>query len=126
MNRTFEPEALSHGEHFKSPATPISNRLARDRSCSSMNKVLAIAGVVIKELCRRKDFLCSLRDDSGHHVAHGLGEVFGDDKIVRYLKDICLLLIWVSALVIAIATQPRVKSRPSARIGRSFRCWPSR
>src|SRR2546421_6240075 len=32
---------------------------------------------------------------------------FGDDKIVRYLKDICLLLIWASALVIAIATTAR-------------------
>ena len=58
MNRTFEPEALSHGETFKSPVSPVSNRLAKHISSggSWMNKVLAIAGVVIKELYRRKDF----------------------------------------------------------------------
>jgi len=32
---------------------------------------------------------------------------FHDDKIVRYLKEICLLLIWISALVIAIGTTAR-------------------
>jgi ABC-type transport system involved in multi-copper enzyme maturation permease subunit len=38
-----------------------------------------------------------------------LGSVnfFHDDKIVRYLKDVCLLLIWISSLVIAIATTAR-------------------
>src|SRR3954454_2761755 len=36
-----------------------------------------------------------------------LANFFHDDKIVRYLKEICLLLIWVSGLVIAIATTAR-------------------
>src|SRR5437762_1686584 len=38
-----------------------------------------------------------------------LGSVnfFDDDKIVRYLKEICLLLIWISALVVAIGTTAR-------------------
>jgi ABC-type transport system involved in multi-copper enzyme maturation permease subunit len=32
---------------------------------------------------------------------------FNDSSIVRYLKEICLLLIWVSALVIAVGTTAR-------------------
>ena len=32
---------------------------------------------------------------------------FDDPKIVRYLKEICLLLVWISALVIAITTAAR-------------------
>jgi ABC-type transport system involved in multi-copper enzyme maturation permease subunit len=32
---------------------------------------------------------------------------FNEDKIVRYLKEICLFLIWVSSLVIAITTTAR-------------------
>jgi ABC-type transport system involved in multi-copper enzyme maturation permease subunit len=32
---------------------------------------------------------------------------FNDDRIVRYLKDACLLLIWLSSLVIAITTTAR-------------------
>jgi MFS family permease len=33
--------------------------------------------------------------------------IFNDAKIVRYLKEICLLLIWISSLVIAITTTAR-------------------
>jgi ABC-type transport system involved in multi-copper enzyme maturation permease subunit len=38
-----------------------------------------------------------------------LGSVnfFNDDRIVRYLKDVCLLLIWISTLVIAVTTTAR-------------------
>jgi len=32
---------------------------------------------------------------------------FNEDKIVRYLKEICLFLIWMSSLVIAITTTAR-------------------
>src|SRR5882724_6621541 len=147
MSRTFEPEALSHGERLQSPATPISERLpehtsserARPRAQpvakgkqpgdlpqpfvagtllrpgavslpargSWMNKVLAIAGVVIKELYRRKDFYVLFVMTAVITLLMGSVRFFGDDKIVRYLKDICLLLIWASELVIAIATTAR-------------------
>ena len=33
--------------------------------------------------------------------------IFNDTEIVRYLKEICLLLIWISSLVIAITTTAR-------------------
>ena len=72
-----------------------------------MKTVFAIAGVVIKEIYRRKDFyvlfvLVAL-------ITLGLGGVsfFNDDNLVRSIREICLLLIWVSALVIAITTTAR-------------------
>jgi ABC-type transport system involved in multi-copper enzyme maturation permease subunit len=37
----------------------------------------------------------------------GSVNIFNDDKIVRYLKEICLLFIWISSLVIAINTTSR-------------------
>jgi ABC-type transport system involved in multi-copper enzyme maturation permease subunit len=72
-----------------------------------MNAVLAIAGVVTKELYRRKDFYVLFVMTAVITLLMGSVRFFGDDKIVRYLKDICLLLIWASALVIAIATTAR-------------------
>lgn len=72
-----------------------------------MKTLFALASVVIKELYRRKDFyvlfvLTAL-------ITLGLASVnlFNDDKIVRYLKEICLVLIWVSSLVIAVVTTAR-------------------
>lgn len=72
-----------------------------------MNTVFALAGVVIKELYRRKDFYVLFILTAVLTVLLGSGNFFNDVKIVRYLKEICLLLIWVSALVIAIGTTAR-------------------
>src|SRR5438045_9301842 len=72
-----------------------------------MNIVFALAGVVIKELYRRKDFYVLFVLTALITLLMGSVKFFNDDKIVRYLKDICLLLIWISALVIAIATTAR-------------------
>src|SRR4051794_17717182 len=72
-----------------------------------MNIVFALSGVVIKELYRRKDFYVLFVLTALITLLMGSVKFFNDDKIVRYLKDICLLLIWVSALVIAIATTAR-------------------
>jgi ABC-type transport system involved in multi-copper enzyme maturation permease subunit len=72
-----------------------------------MNTVFAISGVVIKELYRRKDFYVLFVLTALITLLMGSVKFFGDGKIVRYLKDICLLLIWASALVIAIATTAR-------------------
>ena len=72
-----------------------------------MNKIIALAGVVIKELYRRKDFYVLFVLTALLTVAAGSVNFFHDEKIVRYVKDICLLLIWVSALVIAIVTTAR-------------------
>lgn len=72
-----------------------------------MNKIFALAGVVIKELYRRKDFYVLFVLTAVLTLGAGSVNFFHDDKIVRYVKDICLLLIWVSALVIAIITAAR-------------------
>src|SRR6516165_8293080 len=72
-----------------------------------MNKVFAIAGVVIKELYRRKDFYVLFVLTALLTLIMGSVNFFNDPKIVRYVKDIALLLIWISALVIAIATTAR-------------------
>lgn len=72
-----------------------------------MNKVFALAGVVIKELYRRKDFYVLFVLTALLTLAAGSANFFHDDKIVRYVKDLCLLLIWISALLVAIITSSR-------------------
>jgi len=72
-----------------------------------MNTVWALSGVVIKELYRRKDFYVLLVLTALITIAAGSANFFNDEKIVTHLKDICLLLIWISALVIAIGTAAR-------------------
>ncbi len=72
-----------------------------------MNVILAIAGVVIKELYRRKDFYVLFVLTALITLLMGSANFFHDDKIIRYLKEICLLLIWISVLVIAITTAAR-------------------
>jgi ABC-type transport system involved in multi-copper enzyme maturation permease subunit len=69
--------------------------------------ILALTGVVIKELYRRKDFYVLFVMTAVITLVMGSVSFFHDDKIVRYVKEICLLLIWISALVIAIATTAR-------------------
>jgi len=72
-----------------------------------MDKVFALATVVIKELYRRKDFYVLFVLTALVTLVMGSANLFNDDKIVRYLKELCLLLIWVSGLVIGITTAAR-------------------
>lgn len=72
-----------------------------------MNNSFAVAGVVIKELYRRKDFYVLFILTAVITLAMGSFKLFNDDKIIRYIKEICLLLIWISTLVIAITTAAR-------------------
>jgi ABC-type transport system involved in multi-copper enzyme maturation permease subunit len=105
-----------------------------------MNKIAALAGVVIKELYRRKDFYVLFVLTALLTLAAGSVNFFNDDKIVRYVKDICLLLIWVCALVIAVVTTARqipaereartifpLLAKPVSRgqviVGKFLGCW---
>jgi len=105
-----------------------------------MNIVLALSGVVVKELYRRKDFYVLFIMTAVITLLMGSVSFFGDAKIARYLKEICLLLIWISALVIAIATSARqipaerenrtifpLLAKPVSRaqvvVGKFFGCW---
>ena len=72
-----------------------------------MNKVLAVAGVVIKELYRRKDFYVLFVMTALITLVLGSVNFFDDDRIVRYLREICLLLIWIASMIIAITTAAR-------------------
>ena len=72
-----------------------------------MNKAFAIGSVVIKELYRRKDFYVLLVLTALITGLLGSINFFNDPRIVRYLKEICLLLIWISSLVICITTAAR-------------------
>ena len=72
-----------------------------------MNTILALSSVVIKELYRRKDFYVLFVFTAVITLLMGSVRFFHDDKIIRYLKEICLLLIWISALVVAIGTAAR-------------------
>ncbi len=72
-----------------------------------MKIVFALAGVVIKELYRRKDFYVLFFLTALVTLLMGALNIFDDGRVVRYLKEICLLLIWISALVIALVTTAR-------------------
>jgi len=72
-----------------------------------MSSIFAVANVVIKELYRRKDAYVLLILTVLICMIMASVNIFNDDKVVRYLKEICLLLIWVSSLGIAITTAAR-------------------
>jgi ABC-type transport system involved in multi-copper enzyme maturation permease subunit len=72
-----------------------------------MSTVAAVAGVVVRELYRRKDFYVLFVLTALITLVMGSVNLFHDSHIVRYLKEICLLLIWICSLVIAITTAAR-------------------
>jgi Cu-processing system permease protein len=61
----------------------------------------------VKELYRRKDFYVLFFLTALITLLLGSMSFFNDRSIVRYLKEICLLLIWISGLVIAVTTTAR-------------------
>ena len=105
-----------------------------------MNKIIAVASVVIKELYRRKDFYVLFILTVLITLVMWSARFFNDDAIIRALKEICLMLIWISALVIAITTAARqipferesrtifpLLAKPVARwqvmVGKFLGCW---
>ncbi|MDB6023694.1 MAG: hypothetical protein JWQ04_3551 [Pedosphaera sp.] len=72
-----------------------------------MNAIFALANVVIKELYRRKDFYVLFILTALITLTMASANLFNDDRITGYLKEICLRLIWVSALVVAVGTAAR-------------------
>ena len=105
-----------------------------------MNMVLALAGVVFKEMYRRKDFYVLLVLTAVITLLAGSVNLFNEAGVVRYLKDVCLILIWVSGLVIAVTTTARqipaerenrtifpLLAKPVTRahviVGKFFGCW---
>jgi Cu-processing system permease protein len=72
-----------------------------------MRNIFAVAGVVIKELYRRKDFYVLFIVTVLICLVMASVNIFNDAKIVRYLKELCLLLVWISSLIIAVTTIAR-------------------
>lgn len=72
-----------------------------------MNTIWALAKVVVLEMVRRKDFYVLFILTVLLTATAGSVNLFNDRSIVRYLKEICLLLIWVSGLVVAITCTAR-------------------
>lgn len=72
-----------------------------------MNSILAVAGIVIKELYRRKDVYVLFVLTVLLCLIMGSVRFFNDGRIARYLKEICLLLVWISSLIIAITCAAR-------------------
>jgi Cu-processing system permease protein len=83
--------------------------LARSESALAIasNNIWAIGQLVIKELYRRKDFYALFILTALITLTMGSVNFFNEDKIVGYLKELCLFLIWASSLVIAITTAAR-------------------
>ena len=105
-----------------------------------MKSIFAVAGIAIKELYRRKDFYVLFILIALICLVMASVNIFNDDKIIRYLKELCLLLIWISSLVIAITTAARQipaerenrtllpllakpLTRPQLILGKFFGCW---
>jgi ABC-type transport system involved in multi-copper enzyme maturation permease subunit len=72
-----------------------------------MKNISAVAGIVIKELYRRKDFYALFIVTVVICGMMAMINIYNDANIVRYLKEICLDLIWIASLVIAITTTAR-------------------
>jgi ABC-type transport system involved in multi-copper enzyme maturation permease subunit len=72
-----------------------------------MRNIFAIAKIVILEMYRRKEFYVLFILTIIICLIMGSINIFNDKNIVRYLKELCLLMIWISSLIIAITTTAR-------------------
>lgn len=72
-----------------------------------MNVINAIAFVVLKEMVRRKDFYVLFVVTALITLVMGSVNIFNDSSIAGYLKELCLLLVWISSLVMAITSAAR-------------------
>jgi Cu-processing system permease protein len=78
-----------------------------DSGSGALNNVLAIAGVSLKELYRRKDFYVLFVLTALITLVMGSVNIFNQEGVVRYLKEFCLFLIWASSLVITVTATAR-------------------
>lgn len=105
-----------------------------------MTNIIVIATIVLKELVRRKDAYVLLILTALLTILAGSVHFFSDLKMVRYMKELCLLLVWISSAVIAVTLAARqipseresrtlfsLLSKPVSRsqviIGKFLGCW---
>jgi len=135
---------LTRSAPLPSEAAPVSTSLIPTGAAVAISATLgnaqAIAGVVIKELYRRKDFYVLFILTALITLVTGSINFFGESSTARYLKEICLLLIWIAGLVIAVTMAARqipterenrtifpLLAKPVARqdlvLGKFLGCW---
>lgn len=107
-----------------------------------LNNILALSQVAILEMYRRKDFYVVLILTFLLTLAMGSMNFFNEPNITGYVKEICLLLIWIFAFVISITSAARqipseiesgtifpLLAKPVTRsevlIGKALGCWVS-
>lgn len=105
-----------------------------------MHAILAVAGVVILEMIRRKDVYVLLILTGLITLSMGSVSIFGDDRTARHLKELCLALIWLSSIIISVISAARQLpsekesrtllpllakpiSRTQVMAGKFFGCW---
>ena len=105
-----------------------------------MNNIVVITSIVLKELIRRKDAYVLLIITVLLTLLSGSVNFFGDLRMVRYMKELCLLLMWISSIVIAVNMTARqlhaeresrtlfsLLSKPVSRneliLGKFAGCW---
>src|SRR2546426_1081035 len=93
--------------HPTAPAALLDPAHCPDLRTGTWNNILAIAGVVLKELYRRKDFYVLFVITAVITLVMGSVTFFNQENISRYLKEICLFLIWAAALVIVVTSTVR-------------------
>src|SRR5262245_22666172 len=90
------------------PVTTLPSASASDVSGWAWStNATAIAGVVIKEMCRRKDFYVLFILTAVLTLLVGSITFFHEANMVRLVKETCLQLIWVSSIVITVTTAAR-------------------
>jgi len=72
-----------------------------------MRNIFAIARIVVLEMYRRKEFYVLFILTVIICLIMGTLNFFNDKQVVRYLKELCMLMIWVSSLIIAITMTAR-------------------
>ncbi len=109
-------------------------------SLPRITNLKAIASLVLKELYRRKDFYALFIMIAVITLGFASFSFIDNGRIVRFLKEICLGLIWISSLLIAITTTARqipsecesrtifpLLAKPITRteviLGKFFGCW---
>jgi ABC-type transport system involved in multi-copper enzyme maturation permease subunit len=88
-------------------SVPLPNLAPATARPNQPGNILAISFLVIKELYRRKDFYVLFILTALLTVVMGSATFFSIENVSRYLREICLFLIWISSLVIAVVTTAR-------------------
>jgi ABC-type Na+ efflux pump permease subunit len=78
-------------------------------------RIGAIAGLAVRELFRRKDVYVALILGGALLTPLAGVNLFGVEGIVRYLREVALLLVWIFAVAVTVPTAARQVTRELER-----------